>query len=411
MSPAPCLRVAVHRARRVLSMTMQSDGPRVDIVMAGTFAAWRLGTLQARALPFARELQARGIRCAIVTVPWDKPDEAGVIDAISGVNIYNTATTGVLSFPFAVCQEVRQIVALKPGAVHVFKPKGYGGLAGWVLQGQRPILVDSDDWEGDGGWNQAGGYSRLQRRLFQWQEQSLLRSAHAVTAASHLLVHRARHLRCRSPKSVSWVPNGLESSWAHRLADGSQRTGSDRGDRPTIVLYSRFAEFPRDWLPRFLSDLSERLPDEMQVTVVTVGQDNLPSLEFPNVWFEQMGYVARDAVRVVLLRSHIAVYPYEDSLIARSKNSVKLLELMAAGCAVVASRTGDVPAVAADDALLLDRSEPQGFADAVVRLLRCPSEQARLSSAARARALTMFCVPSVVDRLEDAYRTAGVLGS
>src|SRR5690606_40643975 len=49
-----------------------------DIVMLGTFGVWTRGTLQSRALPFARAITAStGLDVAIVTTPWDAPDEIG----------------------------------------------------------------------------------------------------------------------------------------------------------------------------------------------------------------------------------------------------------------------------------------------------------------------------------------------
>lgn len=377
--------------------------------MAGTFAAWRLGTLQARALPLARELRTHGIRCAIVTVPWDMPSEAGVIDSIAGTDLRNTSSSGVMTFPFAVARQTREIRALNPRAVHVFKPKGYGGLAGQLLAPRIPLVIDSDDWEGDGGWNQAGNYALLQRRLFEWQERSLLRRADAVTAASLLLTHRAAGVRSNAPGTVTWVPNGLESAWARKLTAASLEAGEASSEAVTIALYSRFAEFPADWLPSYLATLSTNLPPSAKATVTLIGESpNLPD-RFENLKIDQMGYVAYDCIPHLLGDADIAIFPYVDSLISRSKNSVKLLELMAAGCAVIASRLGDVPAVAGDAAVLLDTSDPEAFAVATVELQHNRQRVQRLSSAAQHRALSQFSIQSVTSRLVDAYRKAGVL--
>jgi glycosyltransferase involved in cell wall biosynthesis len=124
-----------------------------------------------------------------------------------------------------------------------------------------------------------------------------------------------------------------------------------------------------------------------------------------------MGYVAREHLPTILGRSSIAVFPYADSLIARSKNSVKLLELMAAGCAVIASRTGDVSAVAGEASVLLESADPDMFALATVALQRNRQEMQRLSSAARQRVLREFSIEAVTDRLFTAYRNAGVLSA
>ena len=82
----------------------------------------------------------------------------------------------------------RRRCAGRPDVIHVFKPKGYSGLAGLVLSAlRRPWVLDTDDWEGRGGWNARNPYPAPQRALFQWQETTLPRLAGAVTVASRTL--------------------------------------------------------------------------------------------------------------------------------------------------------------------------------------------------------------------------------
>src|SRR6476619_7663254 len=115
-----------------------------DVVMLGTFSVWRLGTLQARALPLARALTERGLRVAIVTLPWDAPDDAGVRDSVGGATIINTRSARLLLAPLMVRDTVAWLRWTRPAAVHVFKPKGFGGLVARQLLGELPLIVDSD---------------------------------------------------------------------------------------------------------------------------------------------------------------------------------------------------------------------------------------------------------------------------
>ena len=110
----------------------------------------------------------------------------------------------------------RAVRAWRPDVAHVFKPKGPSGLAGallWAARGrgaagaQREapagrratgsavprIVIDSDDWEGPGGWNDdpRAAYSPLQRRFFAWQERFGLSHADAWTVTSECLRQRA----------------------------------------------------------------------------------------------------------------------------------------------------------------------------------------------------------------------------
>jgi glycosyltransferase involved in cell wall biosynthesis len=351
------------------SSSVTSPLPAYDVVMTGTFAAWRLGTLQARALPLATALQRHGVRCALVTVPWDLSSERGVLDIRSRVPLWNTSSASLRLTPVAVRQQLRAIAALQPRVVHVMKPRGFGGLSGTLLR-QTPVLVDADDWEGDGGWNRIGRYPLLQRRMFDWQERTLLRDANGVTAASTLLAQRARALRDGPGRGCVWhVPNVLPDEWIAELTEACGQYTPVLDDTPTILLYSRFEEFGPDWLPRLLRALDDATDCPLRVRVI--GDTQPPCVDsVGRVVVELMGYVARDRLPRLLASASVAVFPYEDSLVSRSKNSVKLLELLAAGCPVIASDTGDVAPTIGEAGILLDGHAPEAFGRTVVTLLR-----------------------------------------
>src|SRR5215207_4339995 len=117
---------------------------------------------------------------------------------------------------------VRAALAFRPDAIHVFKPKGYSGLAGAVLSALgRSWVLDHDDWEGRGGWNSRNRYSAPQRALFQWQESTLPRLARAVTVASRTLQTQVWGLGV-PPERVFYLPNGVTpdkyAPWLARAA-------------------------------------------------------------------------------------------------------------------------------------------------------------------------------------------------
>lgn len=380
----------------------------VDVVMLGTFAMWNLGTLQARALPFARAMQAPGLNTAIVTTPWDVPTEAGVLDVIDGVTVINTDATSARNPLPAVRQQVGWVNKLQPRLVHVMKPKGFGGAAARLLERSYPLVVDSDDWEGDGGWNDAGDYSWPQRRVFQYQEQDLLRRANVVTAASTFLAKRTASLRNDGDSNVFLVENGPEAGWMDQLAAGRPRPPS-AVDPPVILLYSRFAEFGAHWLPMLANSLAARLDSPATLRVIgsvpleTLLPDSLGTLNI-----EQMGYVAKAQLPELLGTATVAVYPYEDSLITRSKQSVKLLELMAAGCPVVGSDVGDIGYILASTGVTLSGADPDAFAAEVCNLLDDPVRMDAMSSSAIDRVRESFGIDYLSVKLLNAYRAAGL---
>ena len=383
----------------------------VDIVMLGSFGVWTRGTLQSRALPFARALtKMTGLRIAIITTPWDDPKQAGSTENVDDVLIYNTRSTSQAMFPVAVAEQLKLLRQLNPTLVHLMKPKAFAGLAGQLLTrtgGKPKLLVDYDDWEGDGGWNNRAGYAVAARRLFGFQERELLRRADGVTAASTLLAERASRMRIGCQKmGVTYLPNGLDASWLARL-DGIGDL-PPAPDQPNLVLYSRFAEFTMAWLGDMLRELDQKL--ECPVTLHIVGRDNPEVLDLSRLTFVEIewhGFVQRDEIPALLSQSSIALYPYDDNLINRSKQSVKLLELMAAGCAVVASDVGDILRTGGEAVLAVQPGDAAAFASAVHRLTLESGRTVEFGKRARTRA-GEFTIERLAERLHDVYCECGI---
>ena len=157
--------------------------------------------------------------------PWLGP-EAGQGKGRSGPRTLRSSTSpcrssvsGGACFHLRVGERLfRAVREWRPDVVHVFKPKGPSGLVGaafWVtrrltagdprarvsLAKHPPVVIDSDDWEGAGGWNDdpRAGYSALQRRFFAWQERFGLSHADAWTVTSECL---------RAARPRIWRPPG-----------------------------------------------------------------------------------------------------------------------------------------------------------------------------------------------------------
>jgi len=63
-----------------------------------------------------------------------------------------------------------------------------------------------------------------------------------------------------------------------------------------------------------------------------------------------------------------------------------VLEAMASGTPVLASRAASIPEVAGDTGILLDPDQPLAWADAIVRVMTDAAQQARMRAAGMARA-------------------------
>jgi glycosyltransferase involved in cell wall biosynthesis len=243
-------------------------------------------------------------------------------------------------------------VRLKPGVVHVFKPVGYGGLAGQILRSfsRLPLVLDTDDWEGRGGWADVNPYPAAWKRVFDWQERSSLRHAAAITVASRTLQTQAWGLGV-DPARVVYLPNGPDPSLRDQpdFSDAQRselRARLGVGDAP-FALY--LGNIPHgsdlDLAIDALIPLAGQLP---QARLVIAGSgDGLPELQrraqaagmsgrvvFP-------GRIPHDQAPLYIAAADAVVNPYRDTLINRAKCSIKVVEAMALGKAVITSRVGE----------------------------------------------------------------------
>jgi len=83
-----------------------------------------------------------------------------------------------------------------------------------------------------------------------------------------------------------------------------------------------------------------------------------------------------------------------------------VMEALASGLPVVATRVGGIPDIVAHGTtgLLVEKGDIQGLADALVSLLRDPSRCIRMGKEAHAFADTHLDIRKTADRLVDLYR-------
>jgi glycosyltransferase involved in cell wall biosynthesis len=89
---------------------------------------------------------------------------------------------------------------------------------------------------------------------------------------------------------------------------------------------------------------------------------------------------------------------------------ISVLEAMAAGVPVVATRVGAIPEVVEHGVtgLLVAPGDARALADAIATILADPAQRERMGEAGRARAERHYSVDQVMPRLEAVYRALGV---
>ncbi|MFZ5919153.1 MAG: glycosyltransferase family 4 protein [Chloroflexota bacterium] len=386
------------------------------VVMIGPFGLRPKGTMSVRALPLAKALAERGHQVTLLLPPWGNPEHSGQIWVEDGVTVENVALpprAPLLWHLSLSWRLVRRAVALRPDVIHSFKPKAYAGLAAWLLWQLKKLglirarlVVDADDWEGFGGWNDLEAYTPLQKHFFAWQERWGLRHHDALTVASQTLESIVWSLGVPS-EQVWYVPNGVcTSQIAQRQSCAEQREGQ------TTLLYTRFFEFDLERLVRIFHRIHLARP---QARFLVMGKglfdEETRFLELCrqaglSEALEYVGWVETAALPGYFARADVAVYPFDDTLVNRAKCAVKLLELMAAGLPLVAEAVGQnsVTIEHGVSGLLMPPGDEAAFAAAVIGLLDDAALRHRLGGGAQRRIQQGFTWERLAPRVEQAYR-------
>jgi glycosyltransferase involved in cell wall biosynthesis len=393
------------------------------IALIAPFGLRAKGTARARALPLGRALAARGHTVALFIPPYDSPEDAGQSWTDAGVTVVNVrlpsgpgagSAWGHLRLAGRLLAAVR---AWRPDVAHAFKPKGPSGLAAaglWALGRPPALVVDADDWEGDGGWNDdpRATYSAAQRRFFAWQERFGLSHAGAWTVTSACLRERAIAFGA-DPHRVFLLHNGVEKlvlgirdySSIPNTQYPTPHTESPIPNPPIAILYTRFAGVrPADVIAiwaRVRAIMPEAL---LRVLGRGLGGEERTRAGQPGV--EVVGWVEPDALRGALAQAAVALAPWADSPSNRARHSAKILELMAAGVPVVAYAVGEAPATLGEAGVLIPPGDDVGFAQAIIAVLTDAGRRERLAGLAQARIAAHFTWERLAENALASYAAA-----
>ena len=351
----------------------------------------------------ARELATMGHMPVIIVPPWDAPENADRLEISHGIPVRNVGVPlGLLRHPGSTFHLLRAVLAERPDVVVCVKPKAYAALLALLFAqmsqrqgGPIRLVVDTDDWEGSGGWIDMGDTPLLLRPLVSLHERLALRCADQVIVASRELQVLVSGIGVPQTR-ITYVPNG---SWegAAGWQKGDRKRGRDQlglRDEPLILLYSRLFEFDREHVVQEIGRILSAIPDA-RLLVVGIGLNNEED------WFRLalndhglldrshlIGWVERPLLPDILAAADIAIVPMSDSRVNRSRCSVKLLDLMLAGIPTVADRVGQVPEFLTDgvSGITVDPSSATAMSKEVIELLRNPARAQSIGRAAEMRA-------------------------
>jgi len=273
---------------------------------------------------------------------------------------------------------------------HKFASNLWGALLLPPRRGLPVLLAHEHTWS----------YEGMLRRFLD--RELIARRASAIVAVSPKDRMRMIELERIPESKVVFVPNGIPD----RPAGDRERTRRELGFAPMDAVVGTVCSLrPQKELETALRALGrlaphrpalrfvvvgdgpergrlERLAEEFGVPTVFLGQR--PNEEVPDL-------VA--AMDVLVLSSRFEGMP------------LAVLEWMAAGKAIVASRVGGIPSILEDEqeALLVPPRDYAAFAQAIGRLLDDPAERQRLGDAARRRQQAEFRLEHTLNLLEALY--------
>ncbi|MBI5568033.1 MAG: glycosyltransferase family 4 protein [Chloroflexi bacterium] len=177
------------------------------------------------------------------------------------------------------------------------------------------------------------------------------------------------------------------------------------------MLYTRFFEFKVERVIEVLRRVVAQVP-EAKLLVVGKGffgeeERLLRQAEAIGLRgsIEYAGWTQPDLLPAMFARSSIALFPFDDTLINRTKCSVKLIDLLAAGVPVVADAVGQNTEYIRhnDTGVLVPAGDVAAMANAVIDLWRAPERRARLSAAAQHDVRARFDWARLSERVEQLY--------
>jgi glycosyltransferase involved in cell wall biosynthesis len=393
----------------------------MNIVVIGPHAFRPKATVRARALHVAKTLVKNGHSVTILMPPYDNVADSGRAWEQDGVHLENM----VLSHNDAWHQLIvplrmaRRTLQIDPDVIHLFKPIGYSGMTGVYLMrfSKRPLVLDTDDWEGTGGWADVNALPAFWRRLFDWQERWVARHAGAVTVASHTLQTQVWGFGVE-PTRVVYLPNGPDPALRELepVGDGEKlriRSFLGVGNAPLLLYLGHIPNgTDLDLALDAMVHLQKRLP-EAKLVIAGLG-DGLPCLKgladskglagrviFP-------GWVEQNEARALIAAADVIVNPYRDNLINRSKCAGKVIAAMAAGRPIVSSRVGENLQYIEDghSGLLTEPGNTLALAQAIAAVLSDRDWAAELGRNAQRRIWDKFAWDARLSEVERAYQIA-----
>jgi glycosyltransferase involved in cell wall biosynthesis len=205
-------------------------------------------------------------------------------------------------------------------------------------------------------------------------------------------------------KEVRHIPFSVDCSQFKR--DPARGSGLNRGDERQVVIgfLGRLIEGKG---VRILVESLPHLPERVKLLIVGGGPllENLQSLARKLRIDQKVSFhppVPYTEVPDVLNKMDVLVLPSLDTKYWVEQCPRVLIEAMACEVPIVASQSGGIPDVIGDAGLLFRVANREDLVEKLSQIVNDPSLRAELARKGRARALELYDVPVIADRMADA---------
>lgn len=252
----------------------------------------------------------------------------------------------------------------------------------------------------------------IHRLVAKWETKLSLRLANKVICVSNAA---RRNLISRwglPSEKIEVLPNGVDLDLFSGDTDpvSVRQEWGLRGD-PVVVFIGGFQIWHGiDFLVESFSRVVEDVPN---AKLLLVGDGPArPSVEqtISNLGLDTSvritGIVPQERIPAMLSASDVAALPYPHFPHEMWFSPLKLYEYMAAGKAIVASRTGQIEEVIRnqENGILIDPGDVDAFAAAILSLINDPRRRSQLGGSAFQQAHKSHSWKQYVDRLTTIYR-------
>jgi len=266
----------------------------------------------------------------------------------------------------------------------------------WLYTGHCAYTLDSDRWlDGCGSCPHLESYPslRVDGTAGNWRRKAeLYRRArlHVVCPSGWLLDRVQRSMLAPAIASARVIPNGVDLE----LFAPERRNERDE----SVVVFA--AQGARTNPYKDLATLRRALEllRGRQLLAIALGEAG-PEERIGSVRLRSEPFLTREEVAKHFRGADVYVHATK-----ADNHPLAVLEALACGVPVIASRIGGIPEQLTDETgVLVEPGNPQSLATAISDLLDDPERRARMSSAAAAAARARFSLDRQVDAYLDLY--------